>query len=85
MPFPPHLKYIIPGAILSSEGGGLAYFGFEFKYVLNFSFLGEVGLVLMIIGIISLCIGLPLLFHGLQMRQFYTSISTYRKKNNNDT
>ncbi len=73
MPLPPHFKYIIPGAVLTAEGGGVLALGIGF-YVLTKLVHSAPSIIVMmyslciIIGIISVGMGLPLLITGVVKR-----------------
>jgi hypothetical protein len=72
-----HTRYLIAGGVIAGEGGSFLIVGWEF--LMLGSRLGSAlsvlpGLFMMseiaftIIGIVSLCVGLPLLFYGLSLR-----------------
>lgn len=85
MPLRPYFKLIIPGAVLTGEGASLTITSLLYIYIFNrIGNLGVSGLsvpgmitqiyvLLIIIGVISICIGVPLLIAGLVQRSNYPS------------
>ncbi len=85
----PYLKYLIAGGVVCGEGGSLLPAGLEFLFMSNIlfgsSFLGAMAITFVVIGSVSLCIGLPLLYKGVKERKLWlqnqlTSFSRYRNQ-----
>ncbi|OLS12082.1 MAG: hypothetical protein RBG13Loki_4303 [Promethearchaeota archaeon CR_4] len=85
MSLSPHFKYLIPGAILSAGGGGSLAFGLGLGFVNKMvtpdaAIIWKISTTLIVVGIVLLCIGLPLLIYAYRMR--YKDDYGYRRKTN---
>lgn len=67
----PYLKFLIAGGVVCAEGGSLLPSGLEFLFLMGnlpSNILRGLGITFTVIGAVSLCIGLSLLYKGVQER-----------------
>jgi hypothetical protein len=70
----PYMKYLIAGGVVTSEGGPCLVAGLEFAMItrmIGSTFLTAITAVLIVIGVVSICIGLSLLYKGVNERNLW--------------
>ncbi len=64
----PYFKYFIGGGLVLAQGGPCLAYGLEFAFFMDImpgsTMMTTLAIVLSIIGVASLCIGIPLLYKG---------------------
>ncbi len=71
----PYFKYFIGGGVVCVEGGPFLAIGLELAFFSNMvpgsNMLRTMAIVLSLIGAVSLCVGLPLLYKGVNERNLW--------------
>lgn len=74
----PYFKYFIGGGIICAEGGPFLALGLMFAFIsyrlIGSNMLRSMGIVFSVIGAISLCIGLPLLYKAVNERKLWLQV-----------
>ncbi len=73
----PYLKFLIAGGVVCAEGGSLLPAGLEFFFLmggLESNILRALAITFTIIGSVSLCIGLSLLYKGVKQRNVWLAM-----------
>ncbi len=73
----PYLKFLIAGGVVCAEGGSLLPAGLEFFFLiggLQSNVLRSFAIAFTVIGSVSLCIGLSLLYKGVKERNLWLQI-----------